>query len=321
MRHKLIGTYPPPLGGVSVFLYRHRLQLLERGEQVEVLDLRRRSGWRKWSALAALLLDPRPTAFDLNELNFNVMALLALRPFAGPITYRIHGFGLHAKLRGVRGWVLQAFLRRADRIVLVNPALRAHYEAIGHPLPPTTDVEVAFLPPPLAEEAEIRATYDAETRSFVESRRPLLVANAFRLTFDRGVDLYGFDLCVALIDELRSDFPNAGLLLALAEVGEPDYFASLRDEISRRGLDEHVHFMTGQRQLWPLLRDAAVLLRPTTTDGDAISIREALLFDRPVVASDVVERPAGTELFRSRDLAAFVAATRRVLSPSAGGPG
>ena len=40
-----------------------------------------------------------------------------------------------------------------------------------------------------------------------------------------------------------------------------------------------------------MLRLTDVLLKPTNTDGDAISVREALYLGVPVVASDVVERP------------------------------
>lgn len=314
--HLLIGTYPPPLGGISVFLYRRRRQLLDRGERVEVLDYMKLGRWQRVVALAKLMLDPRPCAFDMNEVNFSAMAMLVLRPFPGTVTYRVHGFGILPGLRGARRLVFRALLRRADRVVLVNEVLRAHYASHGFDLPATTVVEPAFVPPPLDEEAAIRATYEPDTLRFTETRHPLLVANAFKITFDHGIDLYGIDLCVALVDEIRKEHPDIGLLIALADVGDPEYFARLRTEITQRGLDSHIHFMTGQRQLWPMIKAATVLLRPTTTDGDAVSIREALHFGRPVVASDAVPRPAGTVVFTSRDLASFVAATRRVLAAS-----
>ena len=313
MRHQLIGTFPPPLGGISVFLYRRRRQLLDCGESVVTVDFGKLGRWRRNAALLRMLLDPRPYAFDLNEVNFSAMAILVMRPFPGTVTYRVHGFGTLPHLQGARRFVFRALLRRADRIVLVNEQLRAYHAWHGYELPPVTVVEPAFLPPPLDEEAEIRATYYPETLRFVETKRPLLVVNAFQITFHEGVDLYGIDLCIALIDEIRKEHPGAGLLIALAEVGDPSYFATLQSEISQRGLDAHVHFMTGQRQLWPLLKAATVLLRPTTTDGDAVSIREALYFGRQVVASDVVVRPEGTVVFPSRDLASFVEATRRAL--------
>ena len=64
----------------------------------------------------------------------------------------------------------------------------------------------------------------------------------------------------------------------------------------------------------PALARSSVLLRPTNTDGDAVSVREALWLGVPVIASDVVERPAGTELFRTRDAESLWQATLRVCS-------
>jgi glycosyltransferase involved in cell wall biosynthesis len=42
-----------------------------------------------------------------------------------------------------------------------------------------------------------------------------------------------------------------------------------------------------------------VFVRPTFTDGDSISVREALSLGIPVIASDCVERPDGVVLFKT----------------------
>ena len=44
------------------------------------------------------------------------------------------------------------------------------------------------------------------------------------------------------------------------------------------------------------------MVRATNKDGDAITIRESLYLKVPVVASDIVKRPAGTIVFKSRNL-------------------
>ncbi|MCL4685391.1 hypothetical protein KJ059_11640 [Myxococcota bacterium] len=208
-----------------------------------------------------MLLDPRRRASDLNERNFAVMIMLTLQPSPGTVTFRDHAFRKLAEVDLPRRLVFRAFLYHANRVVLVNEILRAYYASHGFPLPPVTVAEPAFLPPPLDEEASIRATYAPETLCFVEARRPLLIAGAYRTNFHEGVDLYGIDLCIALVDEIRNEQSGVGLLVALADVSEPAYPAKLRSEILRRGLDAHIHFMTGQRELWPLLKTATVLLR------------------------------------------------------------
>ena len=50
-----------------------------------------------------------------------------------------------------------------------------------------------------------------------------------------------------------------------------------------------------------MLKHCDLFVRPTSTDGDAVSIREALWLGVPTVASDAVARPAGVATFRSRD--------------------
>jgi hypothetical protein len=52
-----------------------------------------------------------------------------------------------------------------------------------------------------------------------------------------------------------------------------------------------------------LIDSSDIVLRPTNTDGDALTIREGLYLNKSVLASDVVERPKGTLLFRNRDIA------------------
>ena len=53
--------------------------------------------------------------------------------------------------------------------------------------------------------------------------------------------------------------------------------------------------------LTPAFRHDVILVRPTRAEGDALSVREALHARVPVVASDVVGRPAGTSTFASDD--------------------
>jgi glycosyltransferase involved in cell wall biosynthesis len=54
-------------------------------------------------------------------------------------------------------------------------------------------------------------------------------------------------------------------------------------------------------------------VRPTLDDGDAISVREALMLGRPVIASAVVDRPPGVTLFRSGDATDLARAAKEVL--------
>lgn len=88
----------------------------------------------------------------------------------------------------------------------------------------------------------------------------------------------------------------------------------LQARLETEGLTAHYMIVRGSRPFGPALARSSALLRPTNTDGDAVSVREALWLGVPVIASDVVVRPAGTVLFRNRDAESLWEATRCVCS-------
>ena len=72
--------------------------------------------------------------------------------------------------------------------------------------------------------------------------------------------------------------------------------------IKEWALDDYILLTCTSLSFARLIAQSDIVLRPTCTDGDALTIREALDLNKPVVASDVVGRPAGTILFKNRDL-------------------
>ena len=110
-------------------------------------------------------------------------------------------------------------------------------------------------------------------------------------------------MCVDLIYKLKNDFPNIGLIFALADEKTNSYYIKqMKIRIKDLRIESNFYFLTGQKEIWPLFKHADLMVRPTNTDGDAISIREALYFKVPVVASDVTLRPNDCYLFKNRDI-------------------
>ena len=54
-------------------------------------------------------------------------------------------------------------------------------------------------------------------------------------------------------------------------------------------------------EVYPLLLVSHVFIRPTNTDGNSVSVKEALWFGCQVIASDAVVRPEEVILFANRD--------------------
>ena len=167
----------------------------------------------------------------------------------------------------------------------------------------------AFLPPDVESEPDL----PADLLSWIDNVRQsdnnvLLVSNAWNLVLHENVDLYGLDMCIEMIHKLKTNDNSKNFYLLFVVANNTDHVLLMeqyKKNIIEYGISENVLIWESPVSFIRLILRSDVVLRPTNTDGDAISIREALYFGKSVVASDVVTRPAGTVLFRNRDCVDF----------------
>lgn len=292
------------MGGVSVYIARLSRILRDKGSVVVNVNLAAASGLRKILLVLKLVLDPRPAEYQIHAFDFSAMAALLLRPFAKRVSYMDHGTGLYKnRLTGLRKLIFGSTLLKADEILFVSDDAMEFYRKAGYAMTPNTRVQHAFLPPPLSDREKVLGTYPPETVEFINKKSPLLIANASQLVFYNEVDLYGLDLCIQVTERLQKSYPDIGFLFA---IGDADYNRPYLEESRRtlraKSLSESFEFLVGQREVWPAFAEADVMLRPTSNDGYAISLEEAIFLGTRTLASDAARRPAGTVLFRNRDI-------------------
>jgi len=200
-------------------------------------------------------------------------------------------------------------LRQYDVVVACNEEIARACVAIANVQPKRVRVIPAFIPPIPPKFPNV----PAEIKTFVESTRPLMLAATWLGREYRGVDLYGTDMLVELIERLQRDYPEVGLVITVLG-GDPKEVEQVRRDAVRR---------TGNRIFWVtepleditwLLKSSDLFLRPSNTDGDAVSVREALHLGTPTVASDVVPRPKHCVLFKTRDMDEFEKMVRKSLT-------
>lgn len=144
-----------------------------------------------------------------------------------------------------------------------------------------------------------------EVWNFIDKSKFIIAANGC-IRFYKGEDLYGIDMLIDLAYRLK-DLCDINLLIALLDVeGQGDeqkrHYNELKDRISKLKLKDKVFiFEVKDTEFYPILQKSNLFIRPTNTDGDAISLREALYFKIPSIASDVIVRPEGTVLFKNRN--------------------
>ncbi len=174
----------------------------------------------------------------------------------------------------------------------------------------TRDIIPAFIPPTLNGQGDV----PRDVKIFVNERHPVIVANAYKLVFFKGQDLYGLDMCLELCARLKEYYWNVGLIFALPDVGDKRYFGRIKQSIANRGMEDNILFVDKPCEFYPILRQCDVFVRPTCVDDYGVSIAEAGYFGIPAVASSVCLRPPATMLFKNRDIDDFTNKVQDVLS-------
>jgi glycosyltransferase involved in cell wall biosynthesis len=171
-------------------------------------------------------------------------------------------------------------------------------------------VQNAFLPP-----FDIEETLPVEVIKWFDNQkeRYIFCANGWKLTYHKGEDLYGLDLCIELVKRLIDQGINCSLIFTISKLNSEGILEKNLQKIQEYNLTDYIYISTCSLPFIEVIKKSAIVLRPTNTDGDALTIREALFFGKKVVASDVVKRPEGTIVFKTRDIKDFVAIVKNTL--------
>lgn len=118
----------------------------------------------------------------------------------------------------------------------------------------------------------------------------IIASNASVMSFtEKGDETYGISF---LIDYFKN---------------HPKYFLCVSDpsgqyaEKYHRDNFNNVLFITEKHSFYRLIELSDVVLRPTATDGDALSVKEGLYLKKKVITTDIVDRPDGVVLFHYND--------------------
>lgn len=313
-KYFLIGPYPPPLGGVSIYIYRYSKVLETQGEEVEFIDFNKMSKLEKLKFLFYYCaISPQKHTFHLNEFNTLTMCALLLRPFQCKIILQNHSIRILDTFSKIKKIMTKLFIKKVDECVLVGEHLKEGYIKNNVPLPKRVVVKSPFIPPPAEDEERILSTYSREVIDFINNCEQILIGNASKITFYQDVDLYGVDMCIEVINILKEQYPKIGLIFALAEIGDEDYFKNILEKVKAYDIEDNILFITGQKELWPLFKTSHIMIRPTYSDAYGISIEEAIYFNCKAIASNVCDRPEGTILFENRNINDLVGNIKRCI--------
>lgn len=318
----IVGPYPPPLGGVSTHVSRLAAVLGEHGVRVGVLNhfghtdgppvigALHRNPLRYWRELRRI---SAPVVHYHHGRLSTLVAVALARRRGGTYVATIHGQRLAHQLETpVVCWLARWALRRFDELVAVSLEIAQSLERrVGHS---RITLLPAYLP---ADELRGKAPGGAPAEFLRRPGRTLLVS-AYRIAAapDGSGDVYGLDRAVETFLRLAPRHPDLrlGVFIAKAVRGRwaRRYIKAQTARVTEHGVADRFALYVGENLTAAFGHDV-LYLRPTRSDGDAVSVREAIEAGRQVIASDAVIRPEGAETIAGDDVEAWCEAVERAL--------
>jgi glycosyltransferase involved in cell wall biosynthesis len=305
----LVSPFPPYIGGVSVSVQRLYEYLSAQGyavvrfnTQISNTELNSKPlKFLKYLGLPLYIL----VKGNFDIIHFHVSDILPKfyvslwRSLFSEKTKFI--ITIHGQVRHTIGSRLGKYaLGKFDRLILVKRNDIRHLPADLK----SKAVEIpAFIPPVINDGRSF--IFPRGIDEFLRKDCFKMLLNGFIIINDRYRDLYGFRDALELLGNLRDLGKNVVLILVVlgnGYTGETKaYVNDLKSYIRDRHLENNVFWIEQTpMEFWPLLKKVHVLLRPTKSDGDALSIRESLYLKVPVITSNAVPRPQGTIVYKLR---------------------
>lgn len=298
----IIGPIAPPAGGVSIHIER-LVELLKADYMFDFVDesaiiKHNYFNIRNYNAFKYLHKIMKSDILYIHSGNKSLKKIHILfgKIFRKKIIITFHGFG---SFENSNNTILDNyFYTLVNKIIVVNKEIANVFKINTK----KCIVRHAFLPPQLQLENELPENLNNLILQANLFNKTILCSNASRLNIYMNQDLYGLDMCIELSYRLKINSIPFFFVFNISSLDEgKSIFIKAKEKISEYHLDSDFLLINENISFVKLIEKSDIVLRTTNTDGDAISVREGLLLNKTVIASDVVKRPKGVILFETRN--------------------
>lgn len=317
---------PPPYGGVTVYVDRLILRLRKEGmkvgayysadsaeaevEQSPMMDLWEWMSTTKFPVkIWKYLRECRP--YQIVHSHFSLEGMIYLWAIKNigrkKVVVTIHNSMVGNFWRSTN-FINRYFLRK----MLASPDVKwitVSQQGKEQLLQLPTDVprEIHVVPPYIPQTDEPYTPLKPEMQKYIDDHDKIIVFYGHSFMENSGEDIYGFTdaikMYAAIVGKLKK---KVGLVLCISLSDDIDKLGSLHRLAADADVDDKIFWQEGaisnMRTLW---HEADIYVRPTSTDGDSVAVREALDEGITVIASDVCPRPERTITYRYGDTADF----------------
>ncbi|MFV0141773.1 hypothetical protein [Empedobacter falsenii] len=285
MKILIIGKIPPPIGGVTVHIKRF-IEHLERHNLTYIL--------LNYSNILNYLKVFK--SYDIAHIHVSnkklrVMLLILLKLLRKNTIVTFHG-----KYNFINKWD-RISLKLSTKNILLNDYSKNFADRHSK-----NNVLIGAFIPPSTLNNSLNIDTEKKLFEFRKKYRHIFCMNASNMAFDsEGNEIYQGTQII----DFFSKNPNLGLIFS-----DP----SKNHLIKYNKIPSNIFFITEKHEFVDVFKYSNYLLRYTTTDGDSLSVKEALYFNLNVMASNCVERPEGVILLNNiNDILIYINNTNQVV--------
>ncbi len=264
----LLGSLPPPIGGVTRSVENLYNSLISKDISVEVFSKKSLFKFRK---------------FDVAHIHYSkswkrLLGFVIGKLLAKKVIFTLHGNKYNDDLFN------RLICKIADGIIFLNETVSKKY---------ISNFNKSIILTSLFKEGIQNISISSNIIEKNDSKIYLLVY-AYDKVYQDGKDIYGVDF---ILNNLNSLPTNYVVVLLDPKQGYKNDISQLSNE-RLIYLDREVNF-------YNLLSQIDIYIRPTSTDGNSVAIQEALMLGKKVLASDVVDRGIGVITYKYNDFDNF----------------
>ena len=305
MRKEIWGFNPPPIGGISIYCKRLTDKLHAKESEIIMRNFAGSgSGCDYIVDVKHRLIEFLKLFFVPKRLihaqftNFYLLMMLYLCGWRHNIVLTLHNRRL-VLLDGWKRWVVNRLLQRVKYVIYNDPT----YTPLLHEKFDIDDSKIVILPTYISPGRDELKGLTPDIASFLSKHEYSISANAHRVIQNVYGDLYGIDQLIYLMDRLVNERGmDVGIVFCISEIFNHEYYNECCARIKKLGLECNFHFVVQSPvngfEVWAA---TDLFLRPTMSDMEGVSVKEALQFGTPVVASDVCIRPKEAVLYKTGD--------------------
>ncbi len=270
------------IGGVTIHVQRLRDYLAKNNSIIEFKDYKSNSLWSLLKTIARAGI----IHFHVSNPIFQFFLVMMSRLMGRKVIMTLHGN--YGRFGVVKNWMVRSAIRMATVPIVIN---EKSYQKCK-----TLNKQIRLIPafiPPQKEEYLQPEIINLLNRLHGEGRK-IVSTNAYNISFDKnGNDTYGIGF---LVDYFRN-LDDMALVVSDPSGNYQKQYIGLQTS--------SVFFIDYPHPYFELLKHVDYFVRNTSTDGDALSVKEALYLGVPTLCSDAVDRPNGVSTFKYSDSESF----------------